>query len=201
MYYIYEYIDPRNNLPFYIGKGKGNRKYAHMNTIGAKKENPDKLKIIDEILAEGMHPIIRELESDIMNEVDAYIREDFYILKYGRKSVDENGILTNKTIHGHPPTPVWDDARKKKHGEFNKEYWTAERRAAHKNITQKASDLAVLASRGTVPVIDLSGKSKRIPKENYLSIDKTIPIEEREYVFTASKEGKRRRAEHLPRAR
>jgi hypothetical protein len=24
MYYIYEYVDPRNNLPFYIGKDQAN---------------------------------------------------------------------------------------------------------------------------------------------------------------------------------
>jgi len=198
MYYIYEYIDPRIGLPFYIGKGKGTRKYAHINSMAAKKENPDKTKVIDEIQAEGLQPIIRELESGIMIEAEAYIREDYYILKYGRKGFEENGILTNKTIHGHPPTPVWDDARKKKHSEFNKEYWTAERRASHNS--QKGCDLAVLASRDTVPVVDLNGRSKRIPKENYLAIDKTTPIEEREFVSTASKEGKRRLAEHLPRA-
>ena len=43
MYYIYEYIDPRTGLPFYIGKGKNKRKYAHIKDEKASKhENPDK---------------------------------------------------------------------------------------------------------------------------------------------------------------
>jgi len=30
-YYVYALIDPRNNKPFYIGKGKDNRIYNHVN--------------------------------------------------------------------------------------------------------------------------------------------------------------------------
>lgn len=29
-YYVYVYIDPRNGEPFYIGRGKGNRMFSHL---------------------------------------------------------------------------------------------------------------------------------------------------------------------------
>ena len=29
IYYVYCLVDPRNNQPFYIGKGKDNRVFAH----------------------------------------------------------------------------------------------------------------------------------------------------------------------------
>ena len=35
-FYVYVYSDPRNNQPFYIGKGIGNRAFAH---LGDKSES------------------------------------------------------------------------------------------------------------------------------------------------------------------
>ena len=63
MFYIYAYIDPRTNLPFYIGKGKDDRKFDHLNENSSKKENKEKYKIIAELKSLGMSPIIKELES------------------------------------------------------------------------------------------------------------------------------------------
>jgi hypothetical protein len=95
---LYAYIDPRTILPFYIGKGKNDRKFNHLNESPSKKENKEKFQLIQELQLLGMLPIIIELESDIDNELLAYNREDYYILKYGRKGIEPNGILTNKTI-------------------------------------------------------------------------------------------------------
>lgn len=113
MYYIYQYIDPRTSLPFYIGKGKDTRKYDHIHNAQSKRENPTKAQVIKEILDAGLFPVIKEIEGNIESEFDAYAREDHYILYYGRKGIEENGILTNKTLHGRPPTPVWDDIKRK----------------------------------------------------------------------------------------
>ena len=192
MYYIYEYIDPRNNLPFYVGKGKGTRMYAHVRSEQAKRENLSKSQVIKDILDAGLSPIIKEIESGIENESDAYAREDHYILHYGRKGIDTDGILTNKTLYGHPPTPIWDDAKKKKHSEFNASYWTDERKASHRQIAKENAIKGGLASVGTVSVIDLNNVTKRISKTDYLAVDRSKPVEEQEFVSTASKEGKRR---------
>jgi uncharacterized protein len=43
MYYVYELIDPRVNLPFYVGKGKDKRVYFHLSEQSrAKSENKKK---------------------------------------------------------------------------------------------------------------------------------------------------------------
>ena len=49
-FYVYMLIDPRNNKPFYVGKGKGNRVFQHVEDA---KNNPsistDKYDIIRDI--------------------------------------------------------------------------------------------------------------------------------------------------------
>ena len=189
MYYIYAYIDPRTNLPFYIGKGKDGRKFSHLKEHDLKTENRDKLKVLQELQSLNIPPIIKELESNIKDELIAYNREDFYILTYGRKGIEPNGILTNKIIGGKtPPTPVWTEEKKKAHSKFNKTYWTAERRKAH-GLKTKGNN----GGLGTVSVTDLHGNSKRISKELFDSIDRSRDISTWEYVSVTSKESKRRK--------
>jgi hypothetical protein len=184
MFYIYAYIDPRTDLPFYIGKGKDTRKFDHLNEASSKKENKEKFKIIQELKSLNLFPIITELESNIENELLAYNREDYYILKYGRKGIEPNGVLTNKTIGGkHPPKPIWTKEKRKQHSEFNKLYWTEERKKNH----------PVNHSVQTVSVTDLYGNSRRIPKTEFDTINKTSDISLWQYVPVASKESKRRK--------
>ena len=67
-HYVYRLIDPRNGLTFYVGKGKGNRVFAHVNQalkdyegndyITKEDEDDDlKLQTINEIEAAGLEVI------------------------------------------------------------------------------------------------------------------------------------------------
>ena len=189
MYYIYAYIDPRTNLPFYIGKGKDDRKYDHLKETDENTENKEKHRIIEELKSLNLTPTIIDLETDIENEDQAYLIEDHYILMYGRRNYEEGGILTNKTIGGkHPPVPIWDDNKKKQHSNWNKSYWTEERRNAH----------PIAHSIETVSVTDKLGNSKRIPKKLYDGMINPYNFENQEYVPVASKEAKRRRLTKSP---
>lgn len=103
MYYVYELIDPRTDLPFYIGKGKDNRVYFHFSEKSrAKSENPKKYDKIQKIRKDGYEPRIRIVEY-FQNENEAYEYEESLIKKYGRKDIDVGGVLTNICESSRPP--------------------------------------------------------------------------------------------------
>ena len=60
--YVYALIDPRDNKPFYIGKGEGGRVLAHANEALATEHETDKLDTIRDVHAAGLqvkHVILR----------------------------------------------------------------------------------------------------------------------------------------------
>ncbi len=60
--YVYALIDPRTNLPFYIGKGRGNRVFSHVACALEAPNTNDKYDRINDILNSGnevRHLIIR----------------------------------------------------------------------------------------------------------------------------------------------
>lgn len=103
MYYVYEIIDHRNNLPMYVGKGSGDRKDKHVQKVrlGMVSENRYKDKVIRDIYKEtGRYPdsvIVAEFE----NEDDAYTFETSLIEEYG--VYKEGGLLTNILKENKPP--------------------------------------------------------------------------------------------------
>ncbi|WP_051044705.1 GIY-YIG nuclease family protein [Methylobacterium sp. B1] len=75
-FYVYQLIDPRDRLPFYVGKGTGNRAWQHEAEVrcGRRGCNPQKRARIAAILAEGFSvgvDIIERYEC----ESDAYDHE------------------------------------------------------------------------------------------------------------------------------
>lgn len=106
MYYIYALIDPRNNLPFYIGKGLKNRK-RHMDHFRENIHNtPNRHKFYKiEYLRNNEYEIeVKILVDGILNEEEAYEKEESFIKLYGRENIDTNGILTNVCLDKRPPS-------------------------------------------------------------------------------------------------
>jgi uncharacterized protein len=88
--YVYMYIDPRNGEPFYIGKGKGNRLFAHIDD----QSDSEKVAKIAEIKHCGLEPQIDILRYGL-SESEASLVEAAAIDLLGKAK------LTNRILGYH----------------------------------------------------------------------------------------------------
>ncbi|QIG70676.1 GIY-YIG domain-containing protein [Rhizobium phage RHph_I1_18] len=99
-FYVYELIDPRNNEPFYVGKGRFDRPNDH-GREALKESSSDRNKLkhhkIRKINAAGLDVIVQRIECSDENE--AFEKEVALIQQYGLL-VDKSGVLTNLTRGG-----------------------------------------------------------------------------------------------------
>lgn len=102
-YYVYILLDPRNDQPFYVGKGTGKRALTHLWNI-SRAHNAFKDSKIKSIRASGLEPIIHFFAENIDDENHAYVIEAALIQHYGRKGYELEGILTNVCIDLRPPS-------------------------------------------------------------------------------------------------
>jgi hypothetical protein len=100
MYYVYVLIDPRNDQPFYVGKGKGKRVEAHYyNWASDRMDNPYKSKKIEKLKKLGYQPKY-EIVFEHTDVRLVYEEEKRLIAKWGRHRYDKGGILTNIRLGG-----------------------------------------------------------------------------------------------------
>lgn len=89
-HYVYQYIDPRTDLPFYIGKGSGRRSQKH---LWEARNGTCKNKLLQNIILKVGEPrieIIQEFEAP----QDAYDLERKLVQQFGRR-INGTGILAN----------------------------------------------------------------------------------------------------------
>ena len=102
IYYVYIYYDPITNLPFYVGKGKGNRLLHHLNETIDTTDNRKKFNYINKLRKLGLSPKIVKFKENLSEE-EAYNLERDLISEYGRNGFEDGGLLTNICIDARPP--------------------------------------------------------------------------------------------------
>ena len=94
-YYTYMLVDPRNGLPFYIGKGHGRRCFSHVREARTTDKNSHKLQKIRKIESLGLTVIVKKVEEGV-SDADS---QDFEMLLI-EECLDHGIQLTNQTLGG-----------------------------------------------------------------------------------------------------
>jgi hypothetical protein len=100
-FYVYHLINSQTGLPFYVGKGRGNRLFDHIRDTKNKKlfdKNKYLFYKINKISKSGGNIECKKIIENV-SENDAFNREVEEIKKYGRKN-NKTGILCNMTDGG-----------------------------------------------------------------------------------------------------
>ncbi len=108
-YYVYRLIDPRNGQTFYVGKGKGNRVFAHVNDALKSfdgnsyedKEEDDvssKIQQIREIRNAGLD-VIHVIQRYGLTEKEAYEVESALIDAYGELTNIQSGHASDRGVN------------------------------------------------------------------------------------------------------
>ena len=106
-YYVYCLVDPRDKKIFYIGKGVGNRVFAHAcDALEYEDVNTDKLEKIREIIKSG-HEVEHYIIRHKLTEEDALTVESVLIDFLTYQEFNTESLLTN-IVAGHHQ---WDEGR------------------------------------------------------------------------------------------
>ncbi len=95
-YYVYLYVNPLDNTIFYVGKGQGNRVFAHLEDTGESR----KTETLRQIRAQGAEPRIEILIHGLENEMTALRIEAAVIDLMGVKTLSNQVRGWGSTIVG-----------------------------------------------------------------------------------------------------
>lgn len=94
-YYVYLYVDPRNEKIMYVGKGAGDRAVSHL----ADRSESKKIRWIKELRVAGLNPRIEILARNLTTEDESHLVERSVIDVIGVKNLT-NAVRGYDTEHG-----------------------------------------------------------------------------------------------------
>lgn len=97
--YVYILLDPRNNKIFYVGKGTGNRVFAHVNDAVDTEYESDKLNLIRAIRSQGLE-VKQYIVRHGLDEEDALTVESTLIDFLTFPDFSDLATITN-VVSGH----------------------------------------------------------------------------------------------------
>jgi len=173
-YYVYVYLDPTksvlskcgvifNGEPFYVGKGKENRKSYHLQCY-EKDKHRFVIKKIKKMFREGIHPMVM-IYKDNLSEPEAFFYEKYLIESIGRRDLNI-GTLCNLTNGGEG---------------ISGKIWTAEEKQKMSNTIKKSEKwkrffLSDKYKENLQKISVIAKALKNIPYEQRYGMDKSIKI-------------------------
>ena len=113
-YYVYLYVDPRDDKPFYVGKGRGRRVLAHLSTRGESR----KARVLEELREAGLEPQLDILARELADEetalrieaavIDLLGLDNLTNLVRGSQSIKLGRVPLQELITQYMARPVWD---------------------------------------------------------------------------------------------
>lgn len=153
IYYVYAYLRKENNLPYYIGKGKGNRMFQkHHNKIPVPKDKTKIIKLIDNI-----------------SEDCAYTIEFFLIFILGKKM--NGGILYNVSDGGRESIGFKNSKESRKKMSKSRK---GKKRKPHTDKTKEKIRLANLGRKMTIEDKIKMSESHKGLKQSKETVEKRV---------------------------
>jgi hypothetical protein len=160
-YYVYIYTDPtKNDEPFYVGKGSGNRYLSHL----SRKGNHPLTNRLSKI---GVKPNITKIECS--TEQNAFLLEVGLIYRIGRKDI-KTGTLLNLTEGGEQPP--------KQEGKSNFFYGKVGPKCNNRKGTKQTQETKMKIANSMIKLIENGWKSSGMKgkKQSKETIAKRISI-------------------------